>query len=138
MSEQSGSTALDTRQNPSPGSHPTASLDKENGWKLENSSLWWLSHDIFQHPGNVLLLSSIPFCAGAYIGFTKPMEKMEKMIGSTTPTESNSNSNGSSNIDKKFGSEAERRALGFRLASRALRIATFSSVGTFGMLGAGM
>ena len=112
-------------------------LKKE--WKLEDSSLWWLSHDIFQHPGNVLLMASIPFCAGAYVGYTKPMENMEKLIGpTTTTTTSTAASTASTNsLERQFGSEAERRAMGFRVASRALRIATLSSVGTFGMIGAG-
>ena len=48
---------------------------------MEESSLWWLGLDIWKHPGNVLLISSIPFCAGAYFGYKKPSEKLQKLAG---------------------------------------------------------
>jgi hypothetical protein len=110
----------------SPSSSTTASDKKE--WKLDESSLWWLSLGVFQNPGNVLLLSSIPFCAGAYLGYIKPTEKMEKLVGSFD-TEN-------SKAAKEFGSDAERRLLGVRTAGRALQLGTLGSVGTFGLLSA--
>jgi hypothetical protein len=110
---------------------PESSTTKE--WKLENSSFWWLGHDIFQNPANILLFSSIPFCAGAYFGYKAPTEKMEELIGL-----SGGSSSSLSKLDpKEFGTEGERRAAGFKMASRALRLATLSSFGTFGMIGAG-
>jgi hypothetical protein len=105
----------------------TASSDKKE-WKLDESSLWWLSLGVFQNPGNVLLISSVPFCVGAYFGYRKPTEKMEKLVGSF----------GTENSEEaqKFGTEAERRLLGIRTAGRALRLGTLGSVGTMGILSA--
>lgn len=95
-------------------------------WKLEESSLWWLGLDIWKNPGNVLLLSSVPFCAGAYFGYKKPSEKLEKLAGA-----------GKKMTEEEMGTLAERRMLGMQTAARALRLGTLGSVGTFGMLGAG-
>ena len=141
MPQSPSSTELDTSNTNFDAAANSVLHPKKKEWKLENSSLWWLSHDVFQHPGNVLLMASIPFCAGAYFGYTKPMENMEKLIGSTNPTaaagaSSPSTGNSTNTLERQFGNEAERRAMGFRTAARALRVATFSSVGTFGMIGA--
>jgi hypothetical protein len=109
-------------------SPPLSPTPDKKEWKLDESSLWWLSLGVFQNPGNVLLISSIPFCAGAYLGYRQPTEKMEKLVGSFG-TET-------SDASKEFGSDAERRLLGVRTAGRALRLGTLSSVGTFGILSA--
>jgi hypothetical protein len=112
----------------SPEESPSSTASDKKEWKLDESSLWWLSLGVFQNPGNVLLVSSIPFCAGAYFGYRQPTEKMEKLVGSFG-TEN-------SEAAKEFGSEAERRLLGVRTAGRALRLGTLGSVGTFGILSA--
>ena len=107
----------------------TSTQGQPPSWKLEESSLWWLSLDIWKNPGNVLLISSIPFCAGAYLGYKKPSKRLEQLAGK-------GDSNGGS-VDKQFGSLNDRRRLGLQTAARALRLATLGTVGVFGMLGAG-
>ena len=108
---------------------PQETNDKTNrkDWSLEESSLSWLSLDGWDHPGNVLLISSIPLCAGACFGYMRNSKKLEILAGK-----------GGDSIDKKaLESLAERRRLGVRTAARALRLATLGTVGTFGILGAG-
>lgn len=98
-------------------------VPKEKEWKLDESSFWWLSLPVFQNPGNILLLSSIPFCIGGYIGYKKPTEKLERLVGKK--------------IDgKEMESLPELRRLGLQSAGRALRLATLGTIGSFGMLGA--
>jgi hypothetical protein len=102
----------------------STSANKEKEWKLEESSLWWLGLDIWKHPGNVLLLTSLPFCAGAYFGYKKPSEKLEKLAGAAE------------NLTEQE-LLADGRRLGLQTAGRALRLGTLGAVGTFGMIGAG-
>ena len=99
---------------------------------LEESPLFfWMGFDIWKNPANVLLISSVPFFAGAYVGYKKPTEKLEELaVGSTSK-------NNKIEGDKVGGiPTAERRRLGLKMASRALRLATMGTVGTFGILGA--
>jgi hypothetical protein len=98
---------------------------KENEWKLEESSLWWLSLPVFQNPGNILLFSSIPFCIGGYIGYKKPTEKLDKLAGVKAD-------------GKEMESLAEARRVGLQTAGRALRLGTLASMGTCGMIGAAL
>lgn len=115
-------------------------------WKLENSSLWWLSLDLFQNPGNVLLMTSVPFCMGAYYGYLQPPEKLEEWVGDA-PTENKSSSPGSttsSTTNRVARRALEReteilaaRQMGLQIASRAFGLATLGTVGSFGLLGAG-
>jgi hypothetical protein len=98
---------------------------KENEWKLEESSLWWLSLPVFQNPGNVLLLSSIPFCIGGYIGYKKPSEKLDQLAGVKAD-------------GKEMESLAEARRVGIQTAGRALRLGTLGSMGSCGMIGAAL
>ena len=85
--------------------------------------------DIWKNPANVLLVSSIPFFAGAYLGFKKPTEKLEELVG--TAGDGNNKNGGGDGVPTP-----ERRRLGLRMASRALRLATMGTVGGFGILGA--
>ena len=97
----------------------------QKNFNLKESLLWRSSLDFMQHPGNVLLISSIPFCIGGYIGYKKPLEKLETLVGAKeTPT------------GQDLESLAERRRFGVQIAARALRLATLGTVGTFGILGA--
>ena len=120
-----------SQQQPQDIEKPPTSSSPNKEWKLEESSLWWLGLDIWKHPGNVLLISSIPFCAGAYFGYKKPSEKLQKLAGAD-------GSKANTQLDKEFGSLNDRRRLGVKAAARALRLATLGTVGTFGVLGAGM
>jgi hypothetical protein len=71
------------------------------------------------HPGHLLLGGSLPFCFQAYRDYVKPLD------GYTDP------------VVRKFadgyGDESARRAVGVVVASRALRVATFASLGVFGL-----
>lgn len=109
-------------------------------FQLENSSLWWLTLDFFQHPGNVLLMSSFPLCIGAYYGYKQPGANLEEWVGDV-PTESKSSAGRSNRVAQKaMQREAEimaSRQLGLQVASRALGVATIGTIGIFGILGAG-
>ena len=111
-------------------------------WTLEKSSLWWLSSDLFQNPGNILIMSSIPFCFGAYYGYARPGNNLEEWI-SDLPKESASSktvSAGTRAANKALEREAEimaSRQLGVHLAARALGVATLGTVGAFGALAGG-
>lgn len=117
-------------------------------WKLEESSIWWLSSDWLSNPGNILLLTSVPFFAGAYFGYRMPAGQLEDLIeGSVGGTSSTDGVDSSS--QKKALSSGKRtsasvkaiehdavRAIAASTASKALRIATLGMVGTFGFVGA--
>ena len=110
-------------------------------WTLENSSLWWLSSDLFQNPGNILILSSIPFCFGAYYGYVRPGNNLEEWV-SDLPKESPSKTGSlrTQMAQKAIEREAEimaSRQLGVQLAARALSIATLGTFGAFGALAGG-
>lgn len=127
----------------------------------ENSSPVWLPNDFFEdgnkstgwmsNPGNILLLTSIPFFAGAYFGYRMPTEQLEDLIGSVGPTDkpnhmderSKKASRKNTPSGKQLGGskmmiidQNEVRVVAARTASKALRIATLGTVGTFGVLGA--
>ncbi|KAL3924495.1 MAG: hypothetical protein SGARI_006026, partial [Bacillariaceae sp.] len=88
-----------------------------------------------QHPGNVLLLTSVPLIAGAFVGYKLPtLRSVEDMVGGD-------NKNGVAKAKPTDAALAEihpdqARALASRTAVRAFRIATFGTVATFGVLGA--
>jgi len=113
----------------------------QEGWTLENSSLWWLSFDLFQNPGKILLMTSIPFCAGAYYGYARPGNNLEEWV-SDLPKEESDWKKGESQRSlganrKALEREAQimaSRQLGLQVATRALGIATLGTVGTFGLL----
>jgi hypothetical protein len=119
-----------SRDSETPSPQEEAGSSNTRTWKLEESSLWWLSLDVFQHPGNVLLMSSIPFVAGAFFGYKKPTEKLEELAGGRKRKKKKTDK-----VD--VAALAEHRRLGLQTASRALRLATLGAVGSFGMLGAG-
>jgi hypothetical protein len=100
----------------------------KSSWKSleEYPMLWWLGLDVWKNPANVLLISSIPFCAGAYFGYRKPTEKLEELVGK-----------GKKGVSKAGVPTAEYRRLGIQTAGRALRLGTLGAFGAFGMLGAG-
>lgn len=112
-------------------------------WNLEENSEWfgWLNN-----PGNILMLTSVPFFAGAYFGYRMPTEQLEELIQGSVG--SSKNSNGDSQVSskakkasgKQIGSEAVDkdavRRVAARTASKAFRIATLGTVGTFTILGA--
>jgi hypothetical protein len=134
-SSNDGSSGTNNSKNPS---------DKpREEWKLENSSLWWLSLDLFQNPGNVLMMTSVPFCMGAYYGYLQPAEKIEEWVGdAATETKPSSQSSNTPNrvAQRALEREAEilgSRPLGLQVASRAFVLASLGTVGSFGMLAAG-
>jgi len=90
---------------------------------------------VSDHPASVLAMASVPFCAGAYFGFRSPMSsKMESLVGSSSAV---TDPRREEALEADFGPLEERRRVGVRTASRALRVATLTSVGTFGMVSAG-
>uniref|UniRef100_A0A7S0UHR5 Transmembrane protein 242 n=1 Tax=Pseudo-nitzschia delicatissima TaxID=44447 RepID=A0A7S0UHR5_9STRA len=124
--------------------------------KVEESSSGWTS-DFFENgksiawitnPGNILLITSVPFFAGAYFGYRMPTEQLEDLIGSVGGTDKangiDESSNKASRTKTTSGKQAsgkviepnEVRVVAARTASKALRIATLGTVGTFGFLGA--
>lgn len=124
---------------PRKGTSP--STGSKSTWKLEDSSIWWLSYfwepasssGWLTNPGNILLLTSVPLFAGAYFGYRVPTDRLEDMIQGST--------GGDSSTDRvvraaKAADQDATRAVAARTASRALRIATLGTVGTFGIVGA--
>lgn len=119
----------------------TSPTSSNSTWKLEESSVWWISNFIeagnssgwINNPGNVLLLTSVPFFAGAYFGYRMPTERLEDLIQGGT-----SGYNGSGKAASKLQTSDKDaiRAAAARTASKALRIATLGTVGTFGFVGA--
>jgi hypothetical protein len=107
---------------PSPSSNNNQDKSSSaSSWSLNESSLpSWFQY--FQNPGTILLLSSIPFCVGGYVGFQMPSKKLEELAGVT-------------DVDEKI-SLAEKRRLGVKYGARAFRLATLGTVGVFGMVGA--
>jgi hypothetical protein len=113
-------------------------------WKLENSSLWWLSLDLFQNPGNVLMMTSIPFCMGAYYGYLQPADAIEEWVGDN-PAENKPSSQSSSTTNRVVQRAVEReteilattRQMGLQVASRAFVLASLGTVGSFGIIAAG-
>jgi len=97
---------------------------------------------LFQNPGNILIMSSLPFCFGAYYGYARPGNNLEEWI-SDLPKESPSSktvSAGTRAANKAIEREAEimaSRQLGVQLAARAFGIATLGTVGAFGALAGG-
>lgn len=119
-------------------------------WKLEESSLWWLSLDFFQNPGNILLLTSVPFCMGAYYGSIQPAERLEEWVGDDVRQSQSSRgeSSSSSSSNRPVATAARRaleresetmaaRQLGVHTAARALSLATMGTFATFTLVGAG-
>lgn len=157
-SSSSSSSSLPLSDQPQPSTTPQTTTRE---WKLEESSLWWLSLDFFQHPGNILFLTSIPFCMGAYYGYAQPADRLEQWVGDdphnnphhSTSSQTTSRNNNTSTKKAAFATtsadaattralqrESEifaNRQMGVRLAARALGLATLGTIGTFGVLGAG-
>mmetsp|Transcript_12147 Transcript_12147/g.13738 ORF Transcript_12147/g.13738 Transcript_12147/m.13738 type:complete len:282 (+) Transcript_12147:263-1108(+) len=130
-------------------------------WKLEESSLWWLSYCFgtdnndgdnnnssgwHQKPGNVLLLTSVPFFAGAYFGYKVPATRLEDLVeGGTSNGGVDSKNNDTIRSQRArncFSTEIKIieqdavKVVAARTASKALRIATLGTFGTFGFIGA--
>eukprot|EP00537_Pseudo-nitzschia_pungens_P017020 CAMPEP_0172401870 /NCGR_PEP_ID=MMETSP1061-20121228/52298_1 /TAXON_ID=37318 /ORGANISM="Pseudo-nitzschia pungens, Strain cf. pungens" /LENGTH=255 /DNA_ID=CAMNT_0013135663 /DNA_START=113 /DNA_END=880 /DNA_ORIENTATION=+ len=117
------------------------STASKSTWKLEESSIWWLSYfwepssssGWLNKPGNILLLTSVPFFAGAYFGYRMPTEQLEDLIQG----HAGGSRNTSREVHKaKAANQDAIRAAAARTASKALRIATLGTVGTFGFVGA--
>ncbi len=118
----------------------TFTTQEKEDWKLENSSLWWLSLDFFQNPGTVLLISSIPLSLGAYYGFVQPGENLEKWVGDAPTNVEVQSPKSNRMVQRALEKEIETmaaRQLGLQVASKALGVATFATLGTFSILGAG-
>ena len=83
------------------------------------------------HPGHFFLATSLPFNYWAYKGFNQPLEDLVQTV-------LKERTNGRVKIrDIKGAEEDVRRAVASAVASRALRVATCTSVGTFGLVAAG-
>jgi hypothetical protein len=104
----------------------TNNTNGRQDWTLENSSFWWLAQ---LSPSHVLLGSSVPLLGGAFLGYRQAQTMKIVKEDAVSGNENNSH--------KTKLSQAERRQLGIRTAARALKIATFTSAGTFGLIGAG-
>ncbi|KAG7374725.1 hypothetical protein IV203_013820 [Nitzschia inconspicua] len=59
-------------------------LESHNDNNTQNRSL-------FLHPGNVLLLTSIPFLAGAFLGYRIPIERIEELASLSSSSSSPGN-----------------------------------------------
>jgi len=137
----------------------TSTSTSASTWKLEESSIWWLSYfwepgkplGWISNPGNILLLTSVPFFAGAYFGYRMPTEQLEDLIqggiGSTDSSDGIDNSSQKkSRINTSSGNRISAsikavdqdliRVAAAQTASKALRIATLGIVGAFGFVGA--
>lgn len=81
------------------------------------------------HPGHFFLATSLPFCWSAYRGYQTPLDRVVRDVlkGQNVPPE-----------DLGKAQDSVRKAVGSAVASRALRVATYASVGGFGILTAGL
>jgi hypothetical protein len=79
------------------------------------------------HPGHCLLMSSIPFCYGAYRAFHHPLDEVVRPVlhAHKVPIHS---------IDS--AEEPIRRAVASAVAARALKVSSLASIGGFGIAGA--
>jgi len=120
-------------------------------WKLEESSLWWLSYCLgkdnndgnnnnssgwLQKPGNILLLTSVPFFAGAYFGYKVPGGTSN--VGVDSKNNDTIRTQRARNYSSKGIQIIEQdavKAVAARTASKALRIATLGTFGAFGIMG---
>jgi hypothetical protein len=95
--------------------------------------------NVLTHPGNVLLFTSVPLLAGAFVGYKLPtLQSLQEMVGDRsataaggTPSRHSLQPTGAAPLTAD-----EVRALASRTAVRAFRIATFGTVATFGAFGA--
>ena len=127
--------------------------NNKKAWKLEESSLWWLSYcwstdennntsGWLQNPGNILFLTSVPLIAGTYFGLRMPADRLEDFVGGGLGDGGVDNSNTKDTMSRKAArikTAADKeaiKAVAAQTASRALRIATLGTVGTFGFIGA--
>ena len=96
-----------------------------------------------------MLLTSVPFFAGAYFGYRMPTEQLEDLIqgsvGGTdkangadknSKTTSRTKTTSGKRLRAKTVDQDAIRAVAAHTASKALRIATLGTVGTFGFLSA--
>lgn len=133
--------------------HPTVANERSEAttttttWKLEDSSIWWIGYlwdpenpsGLHNNPGNALLLTSVPFFAGAYFGYRVPTEQLEDLIqggvGGRPPSETQRTT--ATPVRRPVAADQDAiKAVAARTASKALRIATLGTVGTFGFVGA--
>lgn len=78
------------------------------------------------HPGHLLLGLSLPFCYQGYRSYTTT--RIETAIAQPIVQK----------FPDGYANESARRALGVAVASRALKVATLSSIGVFGVCCAGI
>lgn len=142
-SEDSNEAVVDpteTTLSKSEGTRAESNPPSASRWNLEEKSEWlgWLNN-----PANILMVTSVPFFAGAYFGYRMPTEQLEELIqGSVggTSKDSQVSSKAKTASGKQISSEAVDkdaiRRVAARTASKAFRIATLGTVGTFGILGA--
>lgn len=130
----------------------TAPAEREG--KHEENTLGWLSNNNYsdnnnsnswlQNPGIILLLTSIPFCTGAYIGHKIPTDSVEDFVlGSAMGIDKKKRDKITSERSRycsvkkiKIADQDAVKAIARRTALKALRIATLGTVGTFGFIGA--
>jgi len=82
------------------------------------------------HPGHFFLATSLPFCWSAYRGYQTPL--LDRVVQNVLKGQ---------NVrpeDLAKAQDTVRKAVGSAVASRALRVATYASVGSFGILTAGL
>lgn len=142
-SKNSNETVVDPTETTLPKSEGTiveSNPPSTFGWNLEEKSEWlgWINS-----PANILMVTSVPFFAGAYFGYRMPTEQLEELIqGSVGGTNKDSqvSSKAKTTSRKQINTEAVDkdaiRRVAARTASKAFRIATLGTVGTFGILGA--
>jgi hypothetical protein len=115
-----------------PQSQLERNMDDASPWRFTTFSEW-------QHPAAVLTLVSMPFCAGAYIGYKIPISKFEELVGPEPPLSQSIPQGPSVTAGRTVESgiaDVDTRKLATRVALKALRVATLGTVGTFGLVGA--
>mmetsp|Transcript_14398 Transcript_14398/g.26989 ORF Transcript_14398/g.26989 Transcript_14398/m.26989 type:complete len:248 (+) Transcript_14398:74-817(+) len=155
MVDSAESDEHNTKQNHLPQNQETQQQTAER-WDIK----------VLSHPGNVLLLSSIPFFAGAFLGYKIPIEQFEDLSAGgsaspkspcqsststnslssakqTRPIPSTTTTSASCNANEALTAVAlndmnpdEARVLATRMAVRAFRVATLGTLATFGLVGA--
>lgn len=109
----------------------TCDCIRRYGSTAASSSSSYNYHSLLHHPGNILLISSIPLCAGAYIGYKIPTDRVEELVESRRRRRKKGIKQRANPVR-----EAAVKVIAARTASKALRIATVGTVGAFSFLGA--
>lgn len=97
------------------------------------SKIWWSSMftgitPASVHPGHILLVTSLPFCYKAYRGYATTSTSLDQVVNKVY---NSFNTNHAKSVSAELLEDNIRRAIGFTVAGKALRVASYASLGGF-------